>query len=140
MVVNLRPDGTILCVVSEWRQYSRKIFNGKTFVISKNPLKLRKFSPRIISHIRYTLSSNRIVNFICSVFVVFTASLSWNNTTIVSGSRDRSILQWDHRTASHGNRYMRKLVGHSQEVCGLRWSPDHQLLASGGNDNKVIAV
>lgn len=55
----------------------------------------------------------------------------------MSGSRDRSILQWDYRTATHGNRYIRKLVGHSQEVCGLRWSPDHQLLASGGNDNKL---
>ena len=25
-----------------------------------------------------------------------------------------------------------------QEVCGLRWSHDNQLLASGGNDNKVF--
>ena len=23
------------------------------------------------------------------------------------------------------------------QVCGLKWSPDHQHLASGGNDNKV---
>jgi len=25
--------------------------------------------------------------------------------------------------------------GHSQEVCGLKWSPDGLYLASGGNDN-----
>ena len=75
-----------------------------------------------------------------NMLLLHTASLSWNNTTIVSGSRDRSILQWDYRTASHGNRPIRKLVGHSQEVCGLRWSPDHQLLASGGNDNKVSCL
>lgn len=25
--------------------------------------------------------------------------------------------------------------GHSQEVCGLQWSPDGKYLASGGNDN-----
>lgn len=31
----------------------------------------------------------------------------------------------------------RRLQGHRQEVCGLKWSTDHQLLASGGNDNKV---
>ena len=68
------------------------------------------------------------------MFLLFVASLSWNNATTVSGSRDRSILQWDYRA---GSRPIRKLVGHSQEVCGLRWSPDHQLLASGGNDNKV---
>ena len=65
------------------------------------------------------------------------ASLSWNSSSVASGSRDRTILQWDHRNATGGNRYIRKLTGHSQEVCGLRWSPDNQLLASGGNDNKV---
>ena len=29
-------------------------------------------------------------------------------------------------------------VGHRQEVCGLKWSPDNQYLASGGNDNKLF--
>ena len=27
---------------------------------------------------------------------------------------------------------------HKQEVCGLKWSPDDQQLASGGNDNKLF--
>jgi cell division cycle 20-like protein 1 (cofactor of APC complex) len=27
---------------------------------------------------------------------------------------------------------------HTQEICGLKWSLDHQYLASGGNDNKVV--
>jgi WD40 repeat protein len=31
-----------------------------------------------------------------------------------------------------------KLIGHRQEVCGLQWSPDHQFLASGGNDNRLL--
>ena len=35
----------------------------------------------------------------------------------------------------------KKLLGHKQEVCGLRWNTDggqqSALLASGGNDNKV---
>lgn len=31
----------------------------------------------------------------------------------------------------------RRLVGHRQEVCGLKWSPDNQYLASGGNDNRL---
>lgn len=33
----------------------------------------------------------------------------------------------------------RSLEFHRQEVCGLRWSPDGQMLASGGNDNRVRA-
>ena len=28
-----------------------------------------------------------------------------------------------------------RLVGHQQEVCGLKWSPSGNQLASGGNDN-----
>ena len=32
----------------------------------------------------------------------------------------------------------RRLAGHRQEVCGLKWSPDNQYLASGGNDNKLF--
>lgn len=31
-----------------------------------------------------------------------------------------------------------KFTGHSQEVCGLKWSFDKQQLASGGNDNKLF--
>lgn len=27
---------------------------------------------------------------------------------------------------------------HLPQVCGLKWSPDKQYLASGGNDNKLI--
>lgn len=30
------------------------------------------------------------------------------------------------------------LEGHSQEVCGLKWSFDNNMLASGGNDNKLL--
>lgn len=31
-----------------------------------------------------------------------------------------------------------KLVGHRQEVCGLKWNPEGTQLASGGNDNKLL--
>lgn len=30
-----------------------------------------------------------------------------------------------------------RLTAHRQEVCGLKWSPDEKMLASGGNDNKL---
>lgn len=36
------------------------------------------------------------------------------------------------RVADH---HVGTLSGHSQEVCGLKWSPDGRYLASGGNDN-----
>lgn len=62
-------------------------------------------------------------------------SLSWSGDTLCSGSRDKSILQWDHRMPVSPTR---RLLAHTQEVCGLKWSPDHQMLASGGNDNKLF--
>ncbi|KAM7536709.1 hypothetical protein Aperf_G00000088802 [Anoplocephala perfoliata] len=33
---------------------------------------------------------------------------------------------------------VRVLKDHKQEVCGLKWSPDSQYLASGGNDNRLL--
>ncbi|XP_026169214.1 fizzy-related protein homolog isoform X3 [Mastacembelus armatus] len=61
-------------------------------------------------------------------------ALAWNGEQLSSGSRDRVILQRDIRNPPSAER---RLQGHRQEVCGLKWSPDHQHLASGGNDNKV---
>merc|ERR1719323_1776430 len=63
-------------------------------------------------------------------------ALAWNGDMLSSGSRDRMILQRDVRTPAVAPE--RKLVGHRQEVCGLKWSPDNQYLASGGNDNKLF--
>jgi len=59
-------------------------------------------------------------------------ALSWNNFILSSGSRDTSIINHDVRIANHS---VNTLQGHTHEVCGLRWSPDGQQLASGGNDN-----
>jgi cell division cycle 20-like protein 1 (cofactor of APC complex) len=44
---------------------------------------------------------------------------SWNGNLIATGSRDRSILVRDIRAPEN---YQYKLLGHKQEVCGLKWS------------------
>lgn len=51
-----------------------------------------------------------------------------------SGSRTGAIHHHDVRVGTH---HVGTLANHSQEVCGLRWSPDGQFLASGANDNTV---
>ncbi|XP_061098980.1 cell division cycle protein 20 homolog [Conger conger] len=61
-------------------------------------------------------------------------SLSWNSHILSSGSRSGLIHHHDVRVAEH---HIGTLLGHSQEVCGLKWSPDGKHLASGGNDNLV---
>ncbi|XP_053669007.1 fizzy-related protein homolog [Anopheles marshallii] len=62
-------------------------------------------------------------------------ALAWNGDVLSSGSRDRLIMQRDTRTPAQVSE--RRLAGHRQEVCGLKWSPDNQYLASGGNDNRL---
>jgi len=58
--------------------------------------------------------------------------LSWNNHILSSGCRDGSIHNNDVRVAEP---LVQTLQGHTQEVCGLKYSPDGSQLASGGNDN-----
>ena len=48
-------------------------------------------------------------------------AVAWNNSFLSTGSRDRNILHRDLRT--HNN-FEATLVGHRQEVCGLKWSFD----------------
>ncbi|KAI6654936.1 hypothetical protein LOD99_2815 [Oopsacas minuta] len=80
-------------------------------------------------------TNQRVANYIRHIERV--SSLAWKNTTVCSGSRDKSICQWDTR-ASSGEGPVRQLNFHTQEVCGLRWSADKMHLASGGNDNRLL--
>ena len=59
-------------------------------------------------------------------------SMAWNRHILSSGSRDTNIINHDVRVARHA---VSTLSAHSQEVCGLTWSNDGEILASGGNDN-----
>jgi cell division cycle protein 20 (cofactor of APC complex) len=63
------------------------------------------------------------------------SSLSWNNHTLSTGSRDSTIIHHDVRIRDH---IVHTLRGHQQEVCGLKWSPSGSQLASGGNDNMLM--
>jgi cell division cycle 20, cofactor of APC complex len=62
------------------------------------------------------------------------AALSWHNHIVSSGCGDGSIWHHDVRVSRHK---VMELLGHSGEVCGLKWREDGDLLASGGNDNVV---
>lgn len=59
-------------------------------------------------------------------------SLAWNSHVLSSGSRSGKIIHSDVRAPEH---LIKELPAHTQEVCGLAWSTDKRLLASGGNDN-----
>lgn len=59
-------------------------------------------------------------------------SMAWNRHILSTGSRDTNIINHDVRVARHK---VATLSAHCQEVCGLTWSNDGEVLASGGNDN-----
>ena len=61
-------------------------------------------------------------------------SLSWNSHILTSGSKDTTIIDHDVRVQQH---VINKYAHHSQEVCGLTWSPDGSYLSSGSNDNSL---
>ena len=61
------------------------------------------------------------------------SSLAWNGYVLSSGSRDATVINHDLREQD----YFVKYLGHTQEICGLKWNNENTMLASGGNDNKV---
>ncbi|CAM9946976.1 unnamed protein product [Discosporangium mesarthrocarpum] len=61
-------------------------------------------------------------------------ALAWNSNILTSGSRDTTAVHHDVRIARHA---VATLRSHTQEVCGLAWSPDGSMLASGSNDNTL---
>jgi cell division cycle protein 20 (cofactor of APC complex) len=62
------------------------------------------------------------------------SALAWNGPILTSGSKDTTIIHHDVRIQNH---IVGTLRQHSQEVCGLSWSPDGAYLASGANDNTL---
>ena len=62
------------------------------------------------------------------------AAQAWNQHILSTGARNGTILNNDVRERDH---VVATMTGHTQEVCGLKWSPDGAKLASGGNDNVV---
>ena len=64
--------------------------------------------------------------------------VSWNGNIISSGSKDCNIITRDIRCKNNNENIIVRYLGHSQEVCGLKWSFDGSQLASGGNDNNLM--
>ena len=46
-------------------------------------------------------------------------AIAWNSSIVSTGSRDKTIL---HRDLRLNSSFVNKLVGHKQEICGLKWS------------------
>ncbi|KZP28244.1 WD40 repeat-like protein [Athelia psychrophila] len=62
------------------------------------------------------------------------AALAWHQHILTSACGDGSIWHHDVRMPRHK---VMEMLGHTGEVCGLKWRADGELLASGGNDNVV---
>lgn len=58
----------------------------------------------------------------------------WNFYLLSAGSRDGHIYNHDVRISTS---LVANLEGHTQEICGIKWSPNGRMLATGGNDNTV---
>ena len=67
-------------------------------------------------------------------------SVLTSSGTIVSASDGAAGSNGNIAITSHPTPpcVVHQLSAHRQEVCGLKWSPDEKMLASGGNDNKLF--
>ncbi|CAN0880245.1 Cell division cycle 20.1, cofactor of APC complex [Linum grandiflorum] len=61
-------------------------------------------------------------------------SMAWNEHILTTGGEDGRIINNDVRIEEH---IVKTYKGHTQEICGLKWSDSGAKLASGGNDNLV---
>lgn len=61
-------------------------------------------------------------------------ALSIFGNMLLTGSKDKTIVLHDIRLKQS---VVKKFETHKQEICGLKWSPDGNYFASGGNDNKL---
>lgn len=63
------------------------------------------------------------------------AAISFNQNLLLTGSRDNCIFLYDVRSPQKPTQFYDY---HSQEVCGIKWNPEGDYFASGGNDNKLF--
>jgi len=61
-------------------------------------------------------------------------SLAWNEDILTSGSRSGNIYNFDIRSSMHK---ISSFDFHKSAICTIKWSPNNQYFASGGNDDKV---
>ena len=62
-------------------------------------------------------------------------ALSLFGNLLLTGSRDNSIFLYDLRQK---RKFVNSYDHHKQEVCGIKWSPNGEYFATGGNDNKLF--
>jgi len=60
--------------------------------------------------------------------------MAWNQHLLSSGSLDKTIVNSDVRQKEAA---VSTIKLHRKEVCGLKWHPGGNYLASGGNDNML---
>lgn len=60
------------------------------------------------------------------------SSIAFSNRNMSTGDKTGTITSSDLRSSK---KY--QFIGHTQEICGLKWSPSNEYLASGSNDNTV---
>ena len=57
----------------------------------------------------------------------------WYYSVEWSGQEEQARWKWNGSMT-----LLAKICAHTQQICGLTWSPDHKYLATGGNDNVCL--
>lgn len=64
-------------------------------------------------------------------------SISFSDRVMSSGDKSGMIYNTDHRVNPSRTHNLGVFEAHTQAICGLKWSPNNDYLASGSNDNSI---
>ncbi|XP_078158200.1 cell division cycle 20.2, cofactor of APC complex-like [Carex rostrata] len=82
----------------------------------------------------YDTTTNNLIRCFHGIHKRFVGSLAWNNHILTTGDAEGTVINNDMRIRSH---IISTYYDHLDAVCGLKWSPSGNYLASGGNDNRL---
>lgn len=119
-------------------QYDRSCQQSWGFVLEFIHFEQVSFFKQTLKRKKCTMFIRNTCNYLLRLMFINSTTddtiikVSKKSFLFLSGSRSGAIHHHDVRVAEH---QVGTLLGHTQEVCGLKWSPDGKFLASGGNDN-----
>ena len=157
--VAFSPDGKILAsgsadkTIGLWsataeKQTGLKISNSGNVDKTINPWKTARTTSQLTSSDGNVSNTKHLKTLVGHRYTVHSVAFSPDGKILASGGEDNTIILWDTTTGEHTRTLARptgpfvgptdSLVGHTDTVYSVAFSPDGQTLASGSADETII--
>ena len=157
--VAFSPDGQILAsgsadkTIGLWsttaeKQTGLKISNSVSVDKTINPWKAARVTSQLMSSDGNVSNTKHLKTLVGHRYTVHSVAFSPDGKTLASGSEDNTIILWDTTTGEHTRTLASPtgpfveptdtLVGHTDTVYSVAFSPDGRTLASSSEDSTVL--